>query len=140
MRSAYRWDRSCLYPHNMLDTRAGRVKYHPCFGRSDDQFDQFGYRIAYVHGERTQGKKREFLVAWEGFSFRDDTWQEKDDIYPSSKMLKYENSLATIHVLGEPLADVRDALARRMCSKVIGERRPAWQLPLERCHASPTAR
>ena len=27
--------------------------------------------------------------------------------------------------------DVRDALARRLCSKLIGERRPAWQLPLD---------
>ena len=34
-------------------------------------------------------------------------------------------------MLGEPLSDVRDALARRMCSRVIGERRPAWQLQLE---------
>ena len=36
-----------------------------------------------------------------------------------------------MHVLGEPLADFRDAIARRMTSKVIGERTAVWQQQLE---------
>ena len=70
-------------------------------------------------------------VAWQDFSCRDDTWEAPENVYPKAKLLKYENTLATIHVLGEPLEDLREALARRLTSKIIGERRPAWELPLD---------
>lgn len=83
------------------------------------------------NGEQGRGAKRRLLVAWQEFSYRDDTFEAPEDIRPRSKVLKYESALASIHVLGEPLFDVRDALARRLCSKIIGERRPVWQLPLE---------
>ena len=99
--------------------------------RSDDEFDEYGYQVAFVHGQQGAGRKRRVLVAWKDFSFRDDTWELAEDVYPKAKLLKYENAIASVHVLGEPLEDVREALARRLCSKLIGERRPAWELPLE---------
>ena len=104
---------------------------HAMSYRSDDSFDEYGYTISFIHGKQGTGTNKRLLVAWDGFSYRDDTWELEEDVKPKSKVLKYEAALAHVHVLGEPLADLRDALARRMCSKVIGERRPAWQLPLE---------
>ena len=103
----------------------------PSRRRSGGEFDEYGYKVAFVHGEQGVGRKRRVLVAWQDFSCRDDTWEAPENVYPKAKLLKYENTLATIHVLGEPLQDLREALARRLTSKIIGERRPAWELPLD---------
>ena len=80
---------------------------HTSRHRSGDDFDEFGYNIAFVHGQQGTGRKRRVLVAWKDFSFRDDTWELAEDVYPKAKLLKYENALASVHVLGEPLQDVR---------------------------------
>ena len=100
----------------------------------DEEFNETGYKINFINGEIGTGSRKRYLVAWQGFSFRDDTLEERSSIYPPSKLLSsmsYEAALASIHVLGEPLNDLREAIARRLTSKVIGERVPAWQLPLE---------
>ena len=76
----------------------------PFDARSDEEFDEYGYNIDFVHGQQGAGRKRRVLVAWKDFSFRDDTWELAEDVYPKAKLLKYENAIASVHVLGASLS------------------------------------
>ena len=44
--------------------------------------DEYGYTVSFVHGQQGAGKKRRVLVAWKDYSYRDDTWERPDDVYP----------------------------------------------------------
>ena len=104
---------------------------HTSRRRSNDTFDNYGYKIDFINGEVGRGRRKRLLVAWKDFGPRGDTLEPVESIYPKTKLLKYEACIASVHVLGLQLNDLRESLARRLTSRRIGERVACWRLPLE---------
>ena len=79
-----KYSRSPMHSHFHMPSRC----------RSDGDFDEYGYTVSFVHGQQGAGRKRRVLVAWKDFSYRDDTWERPEDVYPKAKLIKYERALA----------------------------------------------
>ena len=107
------------------------TRHHPPARREETEFNEFGYKIGYIHAVRRVKRKSQFLGAWDDFSFRDDQWVDEEDVKPRSKITKFYGLTASISILDRPLSLLRDGLARRMLSKVVGERRPVWEHRIE---------
>ena len=107
------------------------TRHHPPARREETEFNEFGYKIGYIHAVRRVKRTSQFLGAWDDFSFRDDQWVDEEDVKPRSKITKFYGLTASISILDRPLSLLRDGLARRMLSKVVGERRPVWEHRVE---------
>jgi len=94
---------------------------------SSEPFDEYGYKLAYIHGERRVKRCVEYLGTWEGYSGRDDQWVRADDVRPKSKITKFYGVEATVPVLQQPLRFLRNGIIARLASGKISERTPVWQ-------------
>lgn len=69
-------------------------------------------------------------MQWQGSNFRGDTVEPEANVWPPSHISRLDAHLVTVAVTQQPLSDFRTALHQRVCSRRIGERVPAWEIPL----------
>ena len=68
---------------------------------------------------------KQYLIGWKDHSYRDDTWEDEEDIKPVSKLAKFNNLVCTIQVLDRRLwLLVCDRLADRLTSTKLNESEP----------------
>ena len=80
------------------------------------------FKVDYVRGEYREAGGRQLLVRWRDYNFLGDTWEPEENVYPVSKVQKFDAGIPVTIDLRWALTAVRRAIKDRMTSRKIKER------------------